>query len=222
MRHHIQKSILYDLAFRDEARFSELKDGDIENKLFTYHLKQLINDNLVEKTEDGSYRLSAEGRRQAVSIYDSRDKTATKARSVVFVAIRRKGDGAWLLYRRNTHPLKDLSGFMHITPDYSFQTIQEQIKHDVRAKTNIDVSPIYIGSGFFRMLRGELLESFTHFSLFLAEHVEDTLESHDERADYFWVVDPDFSDTNMLPNMQILTNKMQDASTFFIDELFRL
>jgi hypothetical protein len=40
--HHIQKSIVYDLAFAESLRFSDLKPPELENKAFTYHLKKVM------------------------------------------------------------------------------------------------------------------------------------------------------------------------------------
>ena len=61
--HHIQKSIVYDLAFAESLRFSDLKPDDMENKAFTYHLKKVMKSGLVEKLEDGHYSLTMKGRR---------------------------------------------------------------------------------------------------------------------------------------------------------------
>ena len=41
--HHIQRQIVYQLAFVDSLRFGELKPDDLDNKLFTYHLKKVVS-----------------------------------------------------------------------------------------------------------------------------------------------------------------------------------
>jgi hypothetical protein len=61
--HHLQLSLLRKLSQSDTpVRYSDLKDGDIENSLFSYHLNKLIDRKMVEKIDDG-YRLTTDGSR---------------------------------------------------------------------------------------------------------------------------------------------------------------
>lgn len=61
--HYLQASILEKLIQSDElVRYSDLKDADIENSLFSYHLNKLIDRGMVEKKDDG-YSLSIQGAR---------------------------------------------------------------------------------------------------------------------------------------------------------------
>ena len=59
--HPYQISILRELLFRENARFSDLKKVDISNDHFTFHLKQLIKEGLVEKSGK-VYILSTSGK----------------------------------------------------------------------------------------------------------------------------------------------------------------
>lgn len=219
--HHIQKSILLRLAFADSLRFSELKPGELENKLFDYHLKQVIRDGLVGKDEAGRYNLTPEGRQSGVRevIYDSNG--TAQAHSISFLVIRRKSDDAWLLYKRLAHPLKDLVGFMHATPRPTM-TVTESASKEVLRKIGLKASFYQLGSGFFRMMKGDQLESFTHFELLVADDCSGGLSNNHELAEYFWVTNPDFGAPNMLPNMSVLAGKCLAGKPFFIDETIQL
>ncbi len=61
--HHLQLSTLQKLADSNSViKYSDLKDGTIENSLFSYHLNKLIQRGMVEKQGDG-YTLTIEGSR---------------------------------------------------------------------------------------------------------------------------------------------------------------
>lgn len=61
--HHLQLEMLQRLLESDQAiRYSDLKSGDTENSLFSYHLNKLIDRNMVEK-KDEAYILTTEGAR---------------------------------------------------------------------------------------------------------------------------------------------------------------
>lgn len=60
--HHIQKTILATLMKDGQASFSNLKPDNVENSLFMYHMRKLINRGMVEKQQDG-FGLTAQGTR---------------------------------------------------------------------------------------------------------------------------------------------------------------
>lgn len=219
--HYLQRDIVYRLAFSEGERFSDLKPDDIENKLFNYHLKKLVSAGYVEKTNEGLYRLTAEGRRVGVGAFKTHHMSTERAYSVLLFAIRRSVDGAWLLYRRNTHPLRGLSGFMHTTPISTEDTLARA--HDeCLHKTGLEGSFEVIGNGYFRVYDGDELESFTHFTLLKCDDIKGELVQNDELAEYYWEQSPNFSAKDMLPNMATLKNLYDSPETGFIEETFQL
>lgn len=58
--HTIQIQILKELLFKPIARFADLNTTELTNDHFTFHLKQLVNQGLVSKSEKG-YELTSEG-----------------------------------------------------------------------------------------------------------------------------------------------------------------
>jgi hypothetical protein len=58
--HPIQESILKKLSYSKDKSFSEIR-GDAESNKFSFHLKELRKDDLIEKTDEG-YRLTKHGR----------------------------------------------------------------------------------------------------------------------------------------------------------------
>ena len=51
IKHHIERSIIAYLMTHEHARFSEMRPSNIDTNLFTYHLKILVKQGYIEKTE---------------------------------------------------------------------------------------------------------------------------------------------------------------------------
>lgn len=218
--HHIQKDIVYNLSLTDSARFSDLKQDTVENKLFNYHLKKVIAEGLVTKTDSGVYTLTPKGRRVGKDAIKKSDQLIDRAYSVLFLAIRRQSDGAWLLCKRKAHPLLGKIGFMHAQPSFS-ERVEVTAHYEALKKTGLDCTFTVHGSGYLRMYEDDNLESFTHFTLLESTDAGGELQQLDELAEYFWDVDPDFTADNMLPSIPILADKLAQPGLFFVEQDFR-
>lgn len=215
--HHIQRSIIARLKSSDDLTFSNLKPADIDNKLFTYHLKGVIREGLVEKTSEGLYRLTSLGRKSWNRANSKEVAISERARSVIFLIIR-NASGEWLLHRRTTHPLKDQVGFVHTFPQHD-ESIFVSARAATLSQTGLECLFRTVGSGFFRIYDGEALESFTNFTLLESTSLDGELRSQDSPTEYFWNPTPDFSATDMLPNMKQLTDAyLAGEFPFFIDD----
>lgn len=219
--HHIQRGIVYRLAFAPSLRFGELKPDDIENKLFTYHLKKVVSAGYVEKNEDGEYLLTAEGRRMGKGAFDSDARLLDRAYSTLLLAIRRESDGAWLLYKRRTHPMIGLAGFMHAQP-IAEQTATEVAAAECKQKTGLTGKFHVHGHGYFRMYRDKQLESFTHFTLLVCDDAQGELTQNSKLANYYWERQPDFGGEHMLPNMPTLYAMTTSPVSSFVEQTFHL
>ncbi len=216
--HHIQKNIVYTLAFSDGMRFSELKPDDLENKAFDYHLKKVIRAGYVKK-EDGVYSLTSEGKRVGKGAFKEQSRLLDRAYSILLLAIRREEDGAWLLVRRKSQPLLGLTGFPVAQPTAGEDTIQTAA--DVcREQTGLAGTFVVHGHGYFRIYRAGSLESFIHFTLLTCTDIQGVLAQNSELAEYYWDTDPDFSAPDMLPNMQTLRKMLEAPAGSFAEKRF--
>lgn len=222
LEHHIQRAIVYRLALAPSLRFSELQPDDIENKLFTYHLKKVVSAGLVAKNGAGEYALTAEGRRLGLRALDKQADLLNEPDSVLFLVIRRAHDQAWLLYQRRVHPLRGGVGFMHAKPSPA------EPSERVAATTLLDRTGLRgtfraLGGGMFRVLAAaDELESFTHFVLLVCEDATGELRAADQLANYFWKATPDFMAPDMLPNMTALVELYQAGQPFYIERTLQL
>ncbi len=221
LEHHIQQAIIYRLARVDMLRFTKLKPDDLDNKLFNYHLKLVLKSGLAVKNSKGLYELTSEGRRVGTRVKMSFLALADRAHSALFLVVRRGSDGAWLLYTRKTHPLLGKTGFMHVEPN-AYEPITHTATYDCVERTGLLCTFRTLGSGYFRVFDNNEQESFTHFELLVCDDASGELAVNDERADYEWVVDPNFSAEDMLPNMPKLVSLYQAGKPFFIEETYTI
>ena len=217
--HHIQREIVYALAFSEGMRFSELKPSELENKAFDYHLKKVIASGYVQKNNDGTYSLTSEGKRVGKGALKKQSRLIDRAYSTLLLAIRRPEDGAWLLVRRKAQPLLGLRGFMNASPIASQQTIQTAAAI-CQEQTGLTGTFVPHGHGYFRIYRDGVIESFIHFTLLICSDIQGVLHQNSELAEYYWDTDPDWQAPDMLPNMQTLFEMSQAPSGCFVEKTF--
>ena len=219
--HHIQKSIVYDLAFAESLRFSELKPDDLENKAFTYHLKKVIPAGLVVKQDDGTYALTMKGRRIGKGALKKESRLLDRAYSILLLAVRNIDTDEWLLYKRQTQPLLGLTGFMQAQPVAEVDA-RRTAQQTCLEQTGIEAEFAVQGHGYFRVYRKGELESFIHFTLLLATQPSGQLLQTAESAGYSWQRTPNFESPDMLPNMRTLHKMCRDSPGSFVEETFEL
>ncbi len=222
LEHHIQKAIVYKLAFSSDLRFSELQPEELENKLFDYHLKIVVRDGYVEKNEDGLYRLTPKGRRVGVRAFEKQLALADRAEPVLILVVRQdpSSDSPYLLYRRSIHPMLGKVGFMHAIPVVG-ESIAESATKQCLEKTGLTCEFKIMGSGYFTTYESDVLESFINFTLLVSDHAEGELKADDSAAEYFWQTNPDFSSKDMIPNMETLAKHYLAGKPFTIEQTFR-
>jgi hypothetical protein len=220
--HHVQRAIVYRLAFSEGLRFSELKPDTLENKLFDYHLKKVVAAGYAMKGASGLYSLTPEGRLLGIRALDKQQALADQAESVLFLIIRQAADGAWLFYKRGTHPMLGYSGFMHASPNAHEDSTITAAKSCLE-KTGLRGDFTALGGGYSRIFNksGEL-QSFTNFSLLFCNNIVGELSAEDAFADYRWELSPDFADAQLFPSTVMLHELYDAGKPFFIERNFTI
>ena len=139
--HPIQGEILKSLLFVPEARFSELNIQNIGTDHFTFHIKRLIDLGLIEKNEEGLYRLTITGKEFANRFdVDGRDVAIEKQAkiSVLIACVTGKGENAkYLVYQRLKQPYYGMHGFMTGKIKWG-ETIFEAACRELNEETNLE------------------------------------------------------------------------------------
>lgn len=181
MLHHIRRTILDTLAITDSLRYGEIKPKDLDGNVFNYHLKGLIVDGLVQKSNEGDYSLTATGRNYIVHRYE--DPTVT-AHSIFLIVLRRGSE--YLLRRRKVQPLVGYSGFIHGEPQAGVDIIQTA-KERLFLKTGLENVELSVaGSALITQHHAGELQSFSSAVIIYGQTEEENVIEGDETGSNFW------------------------------------
>lgn len=159
VNHHIQKHILSVLMHQRYARFRDMRPPRVDSNLYSYHLKLMMKNGLVDKTEQG-YTLGLGG-----VLYVDRVSTASvsvrQQPKIITMLVVQNSEGDILLYKKSRQPFIDLwnlpQGKLHIDDE----SIQAAARREIKEKIgDIDVKPEHAGDCYIRMKRdGEVVMS---------------------------------------------------------------
>lgn len=139
--HKIQNNILKTLLFKEKARFAELNTDGISNDHFTFHLKRLLEQKLVEKNEQGFYCLTIVGKEYANRLdTDAKEVCAERQAklSVLVVCIddldkKRR----YLVQQRLKHPSFGFYGFVSGKIKWG-ETVYEAAQRELKEETGLE------------------------------------------------------------------------------------
>lgn len=108
--HIVQSKILDKLTYAKTLRYSQMKPEKTESNLFSYHLKSLIKDRYIEKTENGEYTLSSKGKSYVDKISHRSLKVRQQPKIITLLDLV-NDKGETMLYRRKHQPYIGMLAF---------------------------------------------------------------------------------------------------------------
>ncbi len=181
--HPLKKHILEKLIFSDYLTFSKLKPKDIEGNIFMYHLKQLIQEGTVEKT-NSRYQLTTQGQSYADTLNFKTLKYTQRPKALILLVYQNQR-GEYLLYKRRGQPLINLVGFpfFEVKPGISiYQRFDEKLMEYFNLKATIK----HLGDAYISTFsKGELL-SYIFCHVFTLESVEGVFGFNEDFWDIHW------------------------------------
>jgi 8-oxo-dGTP diphosphatase len=112
--HAAQTSILRELLFHPSAGFAELqKPTNLTSDHFTFHIKRLLELDLVQKTGGGRYTLTPRGKEYANKLDTDQNTIERQPKVAVLLAISRTRNGRkeFIFQERTKHPYYGYWGF---------------------------------------------------------------------------------------------------------------
>lgn len=100
--HHIERSIIAHLMTHEYARFSDMRPSKVDTNLFTYHLKLLVKNDYITKTDEG-YTLSGKGLVYVDRVSTEKMKLRTQPKIITMLLVQ-DGYGKVLLQCRSKQP----------------------------------------------------------------------------------------------------------------------
>ncbi len=102
--HQAQVAILHVLLFKPHAGFAELqKASGLTSDHFTFHIKQLLEQDFVAKNKDGKYHLTIKGK-EFSNRFDTDAREVERQPKVAVCLIVHDGDGRTLMQQRLKQP----------------------------------------------------------------------------------------------------------------------
>lgn len=209
LHHHIQKHIVQTLMYKSEARFSELRPPRTDTNLFTYHLKHLLAQGLIKKTER-LYTLSPLGL-SYVDRISGETGSIRRQPKIISMLVVQNSDGQVLVQKRTKQPYIDCwtlpYGKVHIE-DESIAVGAQREASEKLGLTNQSLR--HVGEAYIRVYSDEVILSSTLAHVFRFES-DDICESDS----IMWVEPLDLAKLRLAPAVEDIVTR-----TFFGDDHF--
>jgi 8-oxo-dGTP pyrophosphatase MutT (NUDIX family) len=210
MLHHIQKSIMDKLATAESKRYGELKPAELDGNVFGYHLKALLVEKYVSKSDQGDYALTQTGKDYVVHRFEN---PLLQAHSIFLIALSR-GD-KWLLRERSVQPLLGMTGFIHGEPMAGEPLIATALRR-LQEKTGLQAELRMHSSGLISITRDGVLESYSHAVVLVGSTNDDITITKDATGHNFWLSASELASMTMLPScVDIISGINKHNSTPF-------
>ena len=212
VNHHIQKYILSILSRQKIVRFRGLRPARVDTNLFSYHLKLLQKNKLIDKVETG-YTLAPRGLRYVDHVVADRASVVCRPKIVTMLLIQ-DGYGNVLLQKRTKQPYIDMWTLPHGVFHIDDESVIAGAKREAQEKLGLNtVLPRHVGDAYIRVTtQDELLSStLVHVCRF-------ELDEYEESADIKWCAPLKLSGYNLAPAVEQIVTRSFFGDHFFFDE----
>lgn len=182
--HEVQRGILQKLSQKSGLRFSEIKPRAVESNRFMYHLKSLLDENLVKKT-GLLYRLTPKGKGLVDRVSDSSFEERIQPKIVTLIACTREDDGSYLLYRRGKQPFLGKVGFPY-GKIHMGERVAEAASRELKEKTGLSAELIYRGDVYITVHDEEELVTQMLCHVFSGTNPSGVLKRDSSIGQCFW------------------------------------
>lgn len=212
-KHAIQKHILTYLTYHKTAKFSELQPPRVKTNLFSYHLKLLIKNDMIEHADDG-YTLTILGLAYIDRLNDAGEFAYQQPKMVTMFVIQ-NGDGGILLERRTKQPYIDTWTLPNGKLSIDDESLHDAAVGEINAKLGIRHPHMrQAGDCYIRVMRGDapITVTFAHIFAFETDGIP---EATVDGSSYIWVSARKLGSITLAPAVEQII-----ARTFFRDPLF--
>ena len=212
-KHNIQKYILSYLTYHDVAKFSDMQPPKVKTNLFSYHVKLLIKNDMIEHADDG-YRLTILGMAYIDRLDDDGEFAYHQPKMVTMFVIQ-NSDGGILLERRKKQPYINTWTLPNGKLSIDDISLHDAAVNEIHAKLGIYHSDMHKAGGcYIRVLRGDapITVTFAHIFAFTTDDIPAPVV---DGVNYMWVHPRKLSSVKLAPAVEQII-----ARTFFRDPLF--
>lgn len=209
--HEVQAHILKELLFHNGANFASLNKTGLTNDHFTFHIKRLLKEEIVEK-KGKLYYLTQKGKQYAgkLDIYGMKmEKFGTPSVAVTAIKII-KGKKHFLIQQRLKEPLYGYFGFINGKVKFG-EFVGETAKRELKEETGLDGEVELVAIQHrFRGPSREDVKLDHYFFIFVAKNVKGKLIDTEEGKN-FWKTEDEILKMNTFPgfdeSLYVVTHK---------------
>lgn len=181
----IQYHILVELVRYGTRRYSELRPQGVEGNLFAYHLKGLMSEQLIEKSDTQQYQLTTKGL-QVVSTLSLETGRVRRQPQILNALICHNDKGEYLWSRWRREPNMSKVSFPHGMLHYG-EALSEAAARELREKAALEGELSYRGDVYVRGMIGDTVDRHMLVHLFeVANAKEVPAEELLTHAESFW------------------------------------
>lgn len=222
--HNIQALILKALLFKTRAKFSELNVENWPSDQFSFHIKRLLEEKIIEKDQSGLYLLTLSGKDYAnrFDVDSNILKIEKQAKlGVLVVAILKDGQRLkYLMQTRLKQPFFGFRGFVtgkiKIGEEVS-ETAKRELKEETGLDGNVEQKAIYHERIFSES--GELLED-KYFFVFVADNLSGKLINEIQGGKNEWVSEADLFKGNIFYDIADLLKLTKQKTLTFSEKSY--
>lgn len=197
--HHIQHYILIKLSVAKWARFSEMRPPKVDSNAYSYHLKLLVSQRLIEKHVEKGYRLSPLGLAQ-VDRMSSRELQFRIQPKIITMCLLYNEHDKVLLLAKIKQPFINswtfTTGKLHIEDGGARPAVIREINERVAVAPNqtlAHVADVYIHAS----INGQMVSSVLSHVFTMRLKSSDVV-----RTDVLWANKDDFETYKLAPGVQ--------------------
>lgn len=183
----IQLRILTSLTTSQKLKYSEIKPLDIENDIYKYHLKHLLEKGFIQKM-DGFYEITRKGIKVTTNI-SAKGEIQDLFKVSVALYVTRKIDNKdfLLVQKRARHPfmgdMSSISGKMH-----KGEEITDAAKRKLKEETGLEAEFKFLGvHRKIRLDQENILLEDTLYHVCIAEEPRGSLDEQNKYGENSWI-----------------------------------
>lgn len=214
--HEIQQYIVKQLVHQEVCRYRDIKPKEVEGNLFTYHLRRLIQENIIEKCPNG-YRLTGNGLRLVDNLSLQSMQPRIQPKIATLVACQNNNQ-EWLLYRRSKQPFLGKIGFPY-GKIHLGERIAEAADRELVEKTGINAKLVHVGDAYLTVDDGTSLITHMLFHIFYGVEPSGELQQETAIGSCFWQSEQDIVKEQTIPGFTEILRciKSKQRWPFFIE-----
>lgn len=217
--HEYQILILKKLLYQKEAKFSQLNTSKIDNNHFNYHLKYLINEGFISKT-DNLYLLTDKGLELANRIDTKESRMTSQPKVSVMIRIL-NNEGMTLVGYRQKDPEKGKISF-YTEKVRLGESIEDTITRCLKNETGLEGTSKF--RGVIRNMyysKQNLVEDTLMICFDVVSTSQDKFIEVSEETTNMWVSNPiNLKESELFPEMKKFI-KLFESENIFYEQIFQ-